>query len=406
MSQQSSGLSASEVRSMIRSEVGPLEGQVSRLDSRLNQLENEMANVERAIVNMAKNLGSQLGALQQATREGLNANASHLERANNRLANVEAVTRDGLARNEAVTRDGLEQTKVATLGVKGEVALNTVSVERGTTTQLQMEFLRIHAEGQAAARRIAGFATEVDERFAKSLESVTLNRSLYDKHFESIHVEFDNKMRTIGEHIYRIYDEDFLPVVENRLKVPRIEYQALPLAVDEERVNARSEQLDANLAEIRSETLEPLLALHADFEQTMKSRFALGKGVPDQERLLVPAAVAVGPDNKVEVVVDASLRKKSNDAVRINLAKRGRLPAISEQLSANGTARTLSQQLQWRALDAKELLQVAKAIGALQTEGLIDEEYATDLKSYLDTCGLRVSVSGSVTNDGLVNRGD
>ncbi len=404
------GVSQSDVYAIVRSEVAPLRGAVGQLENavgqlnnRMNRLEAEMASIENAIHKMANNLGSKLEGLQQATRAGLETNAEHLRLANDRLRSVENTTREGLENNQRSTREGLAIATAATLDVKSEVNFNTVSVERGTTAQIQMEFLRIHAEGQSAARRIIGFATEVDERFNKSLESVTLNRQLYDKHFESIYNEYDNKMRTIGEHIYRIIDEDFEPIVQTPLGVPRIEYQELALAVDTERVEARSSQLDANLAEIRDQLLTPLIALHTNFEADLKSRFGLDRATPVGEELLIPAAVVVDADAKVEVLVDMTLRKKSNDAVRISLVKRDRLPAISSQLSAGGTSKTLAGQLAWRSLDSVELTGLSTAIRELQTEGLLEEEYTRDLLTYLQTCGLRVSVAGQVENRDLVS---
>ncbi len=404
------GVSESRVYSIVRSEMAPLTGAVSQLsnavgnlNNRMNRLEAEMARIENAIHSMANALGNKLEGLQQATRKGLEANAEHLRLANDRLRSVEDTTREGLENNQRSTREGLAIATAATLDVKSEVNFNTVSVERGTTAQIQMEFLRIHAEGQSAARRIIGFATEVDERFNKSLESVTLNRQLYDKHFASIREEYDNKMRTIGEHIYRIIEEDFDPIVDKPLGVPRVEYQGLALAVDTERVEARSSQLDANLAEIRDQLLSPLIALHADFEADLKSRFGLDRATPVGDELLIPAAVVVDADAKVEVLADMTLRKKSNDAMRINLVKRDRLPAISSQLGASGTAKTIASQLAWRPLDGNELQALAGAISELRTEGLLEAEYGEDLLTYLKTCGLRVSVAGEIENRDLVS---
>jgi hypothetical protein len=403
------GVSESRVYSIVRSEVAPLSRAVSQLDNnvghlnnRMNRLEAEMANIENAIHAMANTLGSKLEGLQQATRKGLETNADHLRIANDRLLSVESTTRDGLEKNQRSTREGLALATAATLDVKSEVNFNTVSVERGTTAQIQMEFLRIHAEGQSAARRIIGFATEVDERFNKSLESVTLNRQLYDKHFASIHEEYDNKMHTIGEHIYRIIEEDFEPIVQKPLGVPKVEYQDLALAVDTERVEARSSQLDANLAEIRDQLLTPLIALHADFEANLKSRFGLDKATPVGEQILIPAAVVVDAEARIEVLADMTLRKKSNDAVRISLVKRDRLPAISNQLGAGGTAKTIAGKLTWRALEGNELDALSGAIRELQREGLLEEEYTGDLLTYLKACGLRVSVAGEIENRDLV----
>lgn len=386
-----SGLSAGEVKSMIQEAIRPvasktdsLERSLDRLDSRLRKLEAEMSSIADAISSMSSKVTGKLDQLQETTR-------SRLEVTNDRLAEVRKTTEQGLTRNAEVTAAGFTANTAATVKVASDVQTNTSSVEKNTGALVQMEVMRIFAEGQLAMRRIASFAKEVDERFGKALESVVLNRNLYNKHFESIYLEYDSKLRTIGEHIYRIMEEDFVPVVEVRQTVPPAAYQELALRVDERLVQSRSEHLEANLAALRRDTLQPLLRMHAEFEQLIQNGFALPLSSDSGDELAVAAAISVDASGEVATTVEGLIKEADGEHVRFRIAPSGRFVELANRLQQPQARQQLVEAMNWVALDAPQLASLKQEVAQLAKEGLISAPYAAGLAQYLDQFGLRVA---------------
>ena len=400
---QNAGVSEARVYNMIQSEISPLRDRIDRLNGRLSALENDMSSIGNAIQDMSRAVRGELHSLNKTTRDSLEAakaTNARLELANERLAEVQMTTASGLQRNAEVALAGFSANTAATTRVSSDVRLTTSSVERNTATLVQMEFLRIFGEAQIASRKIKGFSSEVEERFSKAMEGVVLNRNLYDKHFESIHNEYEAKIRTVGEHIYRILEEDFAPVVEQRLQVPTLEYQRLSLTVDQTRLERRSEQLDANLSEVRQTQLAPLLSMHAEFEKVLGERYHLDVSVGADDHWMVPAAFAVNADDVPEFVMDASLKSRGDGPVRIGFEARGKIPNISSQLTSKEAVKAITDQVKWQSLGSQDLDAVAREIDSLRQEGLLTAEYADGLVRYLRMFGLKVAAAGESVNMG------
>jgi hypothetical protein len=102
-----------------------------------------------------------------------------------------------------------------------------------------------------------------------------MNRMLYDEHFSRLIVELDNKMRTVGDHIFRIVDEDFHPGVERRVEVPRMQYHETALVADVDRTRARGRALEADLGTTFVNVVQPLLSMQNELEGMIANRYAI-----------------------------------------------------------------------------------------------------------------------------------
>lgn len=379
------GISSSDARRIAKDVAGKVESRLERLihrvDSRVDHLDGEVARIRQemseianSINRMAQTLSSQLSELKTTATKQVATTGKLL-----------TTNQMGFTANTAAV--ALVQS--STEGVKTNVANNTSAL-------VEMEYLRLYNEARAPIRFISGFGEEIDERFLKAVETVALNRDLYDDHFERIYDESDNKVRTIGSHIFQVLEEDFMPTVEARLTVPRSEFIRLPLAIDEKHIEVRNELLDGVMDSLGGHVLEPLLQKHHAFEQQLANDFSCESSTPEG-MAFVPVAVTVRKNHGVEYLTDASVESGSNDGTPPTLTSSNSLGDVLTKVAQHeseivATATKLGQ---------KQLSSLKKELAALAEAGLLASEMLPAYEAYLDAFGLsilrpgaKVSVSG------------
>ena len=181
---------------------------------------------------------------------------------------------------------------VQTTAVVGGVAATTVMIERTkqqiaddfsqthnkldlqTESTLQIEVGKKISDGVALQGKLAAFAKDIQSRFQKSIEGFFLNRQLYNVNFKKIYDEYENKIKTIGEHIFYIRDNDIRPAVEaseNTLE----QIHSLPIEVDLYRLQIRKENLDGMLSILKSSRLDSILSSIEDLESTIHTNYSV-----------------------------------------------------------------------------------------------------------------------------------
>ena len=349
------------------------------LGEEMHNLRKEQHDANQKILDAEQRTGEQL----QATNEQLGMLHADSVRGFNHVAT-------GIAAGVGVVSGDLHQVDVSVHQVDG-------SVQHMSRAIVQMEVIRLINEAKGPLARMTGFTQEIDERFLKAVENVHAVRSQYDHLIGTTIVEYDRKLRTIGDHIYRLHDEDFAPTQQALTAAPETSLE-FPMCVDDRRIQERTAALEGSLAETGEEVLEPLLARHRDFEHSMASSFAVDlPGVPQEEPFTVPAAVRVfgGEGKPVEVIVRGRVERDRGTAERAGLGFRiVRQPDAAEgvAMAMGGRVTELHQlgRLSRRRLTEVELTQLKVALAKLVEEGLIDRALLPGYHAYLDQFGLEI----------------
>lgn len=401
MSQQGGGLSAYEVQSivgsMLNSRVGPIESELRSQQRALAALEEEMSSIGRAVDSMASHLGTKLDGLAHSQRELIRVQESTRELTREQF--VAANAQLGGLRAESAVGFGAVSTGLG--AVSGDVKVVDASLQQLTRATVQMEVIRLLNEARGPVQKIHAFSEEIDQRFAKAIESVYVVRSQYDQLLGTAMAEYQHKLRTIGDHIYAIYEQDFRDHAELPLSAPADQVQSLALALDEQMLEARSEALDADLSDVGRESLEPLLSAHHAFEHTLATRFATRvSAAGERETVGVPAVLRVwgGGPSPFEVVAGARLREDRGVGAREGLNfSIEEDPALRTWTAGLATrANEIVSQARARRLGPQEVAQLKEALTAQARAGRIDPSLLQGYFDYLDHFGLEMVEPGTV----------
>lgn len=364
------GVSSAELHSAISSVRSEMLSQIHELDGRIRELEAEMGQIAHAIDRMGSALASELNALRAQQREVHSTLESSLTTQQATLAaNVQGFER------------GIHATKAV-----------DDSVRENTSALVKTDLLRSQGDAQEPLSKVRGFAAEIDERFGQALVNVAMNRALYDDHFHGILERYDRKLRGIGEHIFRLMEEEFVPAVEQRVVVPRSVYQALAVEVDRRRIEMRGRRLDGKLAEFDRAELDPMLEMQHRFETSVSTRYSF-ELPPGDDSVALPAALRLWMDGDADVVVGARAapapERLSSDGVAFRIEQDEDVADIRAGLGAR--AREVAAAARLRPLDASEQKQLRQALVGLADAGRIDGDLLPGLFAYLNVHGLEVT---------------
>lgn len=374
----SNGISEGQARNIAQraadSAVAPLKSDITNLKSeqrtlarRIGQLEDEMAKIASSIKEMQRALVQSLSALQD-----------RVEATNKTTKALIVANESGFQRTLSATKTGFERTLSATQQVDEAVTRNTGAL-------VEMEYLRLYGEAQAPLRFIESFAEEIDDRFAKAIEDVYLNRELYNQHFDRIYDEYDAKIRSIGEHIFELLENDFEPIVERSQQVPQLEYAKLSLEVDEVQVAVRSQLLDDALESLKQTSLQPLLGAEQALTETLDGDHDLGRDsdIAPRATVLVPVTVAISHDGKV---MDSTMNDPDHQGKDLDSARDGISPL--DNFNELLTDRTEHLQRHRVPRTAEELASLKENLQALAALGYVEERLLPGYYRMLDTYGL------------------
>ena len=325
----------------------------------IQRIKQEMAKIESAIHSMSKTLGGKLETLSTQNKLLMAENAA------------------GFAAMTGMTKKVDSSVK----GVESSVAKNTSALAR-------MEYLRLYNEAKAPARQINMFSEEIEQRFEQAILNVHINRELYNEHFTRIFEESSNKFMTIGEHIFRVYEEDFKPVAQ-QIQTQARDYTDEAIELDVTLIEERSRQLDTDLSSLYTESLGPILERHSRFEAELSSQFAVEGKAGSLGKVAVPAAVAFHAEKDAAVVVGGSVKKGEGSP---SLASRKRLRDVEDILRSNENV--LRERAETREMSAQEIEQVKSKLQEMAQSGVIASDLLPGYLAYLDRFGLAVIDGG------------
>ncbi|MEI7785115.1 MAG: hypothetical protein WCK08_12075 [Betaproteobacteria bacterium] len=362
MSNAPPGVSISDVYNAIDSRLGPLRRDVQLLEVGLHDLRNHVDHEIRRLEEEMREIGQMIvHAIDRQTQAfigGVAATTLMVERTKNQLESDFKETR-------------------------GRIELQTESA-------LQIEIGKKVAESTSLRSKLDAFGNDIKVRFEKSIEAAGINRELYNLNFAKIHEEYQNKIHTIGEHIFQIRMEDIAPA-EKAARVPYETAHALPIEMDLKRLELRSQNLDETLAMLKSSRLDEVVHSIAELEGAL-SAYSLGKSQTsasgETADLVVEALVTRSSMQSCVVAGQQALPPEGPASLSLQL-KDASLAHFDSPAMHQKLGQVLDQQTSRSATEA-ERQELAQAAQALREQGLISGEALTLLTDFLSADKLTV----------------
>jgi hypothetical protein len=380
------GVSRGEVHAIVESKVSPLRSAISELNSRVSNLEAELSRLGYAVERMSDLLAQKLDQVNSTQHALVEA-----QRTTHRMTHEQFV-----AANTQL--QGIEKTSIAGFTAT-HLGLKDVngSVVQMVTATAQMEVIKTINDAREPLEKLKGFAAEIDERFGKAVENVYLVRGQYDQLLATQMAEYDKKLHLIGEHIYAIYEQDFLERAEVPLMQPVRSFIELPLALDDARLGEREAALEGCLLEVTNTGLSPLLDLQRDLENQIARQYAAEETARVGEAAVPLDLCIYTPEasRSTEVIAGARLetradRASSGHEPRFDIADRS--DGMRRQLEPHGSR--LQQMTDLRPITTQERDGLIRELQKMADGGELSPEVLQGYIDYLESFGLEVARGG------------
>ncbi len=367
----------------------------SKLDSKINSLSHDLNSKMHSLEQNLRLLEDEMSRTAEAiekmsliVKRNLEEVLHKQEEANYSLDNSLKTSQAILAVNTA----GFTDNAIATRQVNSSVNEVDQTVNKNTQAIIEIELLQKSSEAQHPMQFVRNYALEIDERFAKAIERIWLNRNLYDEHFNVLYAEYDKKMRTIGEHIFRIIEEDYSADMVEKLQIPMTAYLQLPEAVDNKRLEERSSQLDYSFEEFYAKDLKPILELHSKFETEMASKYSFEFSDEELNDFIIPTLISISTDGKIDIKIDSRIQSKKVDSEEyrngFNILSSDSFSELEKALEMNTSA--IVRQLVLHEITEDEIEKLMQSMEKLATKGIINPRLLTGYRQYLKRYGLKI----------------
>jgi len=341
----------SSLRSELHSEIQDVHNEVSELSAwvthEIQRLENEMREIGEMIV----------GAIDKQT----------------------AAVVAGVAATTIMIERTKHQIEEDFTQMRGKLDLQTEST-------LQIEVGKKLAEANSSKGKLDAFINDIKLRFDRAIAGVAINRQLYDLNFKKITEEYQNKIGTIGEHIFQIKLQDIAPAIR-AARIPHEVTHSLPIELDLKRLSVRAENLDQTLTLLRSSRLDEVLSSLKTLDSTLNG-FAAGEtAAGNNVSLCVEGLAAHSPTlTKVYAGLVAS-EIEGNQPIKLSLADASLAPFNSKDVEAQ-VQQTMTQR-KFRDLNGPEVVALSKAAKELRSRNLISEDAHELLDDFLGSGNLK-----------------
>ena len=377
-----------------------VDSRISNLHSQLNkEIRSEIQNVRN---ELHREISSVKNELHREIESARNEFKREIERLEQEMIEVGRMI-VGEIRDQTSRLSGNIETQ--TVAVVGGVAANTVMLERTknqietdfdrtrtkldlqTEASLQIEVGKKIADSVSTHGKLMAFASDINSRFQKSIEGIFLNRQLYSVNFNKIFDEYRNKIRTIGEHIFYVRDNDILPAVK-AANASLEEIHGLPFEVDLLRLKVRAQSLDETLTMLKESRFDQILNSLDNLTESLNSQFALdvkaGSGSGND-----CSVVMMGVQSKLATDYLIGVEASPVDASQaVNLTHHDTM--YSELLGKN--SKNLMEKLLASAAripSVEELDRLHTAVENLKNKNLISEENSLMVNEFLDSGNLK-----------------
>jgi len=278
MAEGPSGISAGEVQGIVNSAVNSLR---SQLMGEINGVRNEINSVRNELYKEIQRLENEMREVGQMIATAIQNQTAQLS---GQIENQTIAVVGGVAATTVM----LERTK---LQIEEDFTKTRTKLDLQTESTLQIEVAKKMADSSATHGKLMAFAKDIKNQFERSIESFYLNRQLYNVNFKKIFDEYTNKLRTIGEHIFFIRDNDISPAIK-AAEAPHHEIHGLPIEVDLFRLKVRAENLDEVLQILKDSRFDQVLNSLDSLEGVLEAQFGLGVGNPSSTETLRTVVLA------------------------------------------------------------------------------------------------------------------
>lgn len=358
MAETSSGVSASYVQSVVSNAVSSLRSELQRdINAVRNELHKEIQRLEREMIQIGEMIVNEIQKQTVAVVGGVAANTIMLER-----------TKLQLEEDFTKTRTKLDlQTEVS----------------------LQIEVGKKIAESTSTHGKLMSFAKDIKNRFNRSIESFYLNRQLYNVNFKKIFDEYNFKLRTIGEHIFFVRDNDISPAIK-AAEAPLQEIHGLPIEVDLYRLKVRSENLDEVLQILKASRFDKILNSVDSLEKSLDERFGIESGGhPISNTNLSTVVLATTSPIATDILVGRNANSVS-DGQPVNLdAANNELSAFESKKAQDYVSSAVTKN-EKRNPNPEEMGALLKAAANLAQKNLISEESVALFEDFISSGNLKI----------------
>lgn len=354
------------------------------VDSCISSLRYELKS---DIQSVQRNLEREIARMEREMREIGDMIVHAINQQTASLSNHIDVQTTAVVGGVAATTVMLEKTKQQ---IADDFSQTHNKLDLQTESTLQIEVGKKISDGVALQGKLAAFAKDIQSRFQKSIEGFFLNRQLYNVNFKKIYDEYENKIRTIGEHIFYIRDNDIRPAVEaseNTLE----QIHSLPIEVDLYRLQVRKENLDGMLSILKSSRLNNILSSIDDLESTIRTSYSVDTHVdytkPGNsyviQAILTESKLASDMNidsiaNPIERGQATNIHAASND---LNVYQSSNTLNLIHQKLANSTSRDATPE---------EFSQLLDATKRLVNRKLISQESLALMEDFLSSGNLKL----------------
>lgn len=271
---------------------------------------------------------------------------------------------------------GVGMTTAAVVSTKSEISDTRTQLSEKLTLQLrselQLELGRKLNVARSASAKFKQFFQDIRSRFEKSVEGVFINRMEYDERFNQIFDEYQNKIRTIGEHIFQIRDE--IRLVESSSSQSPETIYSLPMEVDLYRLDIRSEELDQTVSMLEVSRLQEIKGSLNELKSAI-SMLSYQQEIATEERAGLEALYVTSSRGDQDLLLAAKAFRSPGGSIKVdNSILNGPESDISGEMSKL-VIDALSARQQ-RPLQEEEYEELTEAIRILSEDGIISPDDA------------------------------
>jgi len=375
MAEGPSGISAGEVHGIVNSAVSSLRsqlmGEINGVRNEINSVRNELHKEIQRLENEMREVGQMIAtAIQNQTAQL----SGQIE--NQTIAVVGGV---------AATTVMLERTK---LQIEDDFTKTRTKLDLQTESTLQIEVAKKMADSSATHGKLMAFARDIKNQFERSIESFYLNRQLYNVNFKKIFDEYTNKLRTIGEHIFFIRDNDISPAIK-AAEAPLQEIHGLPMEVDLFRLKVRAENLDEVLQILKDSRFDKVLNSLDSLESVLEAQFGLGAGNPSATETLSTVVLATTSPIATDLLVGREALPVSGGQ-SVNLNDANVELSVFESKKAQDYLFAAVANKEKRDPTPEEMGALLKAASNLARKKLISEEGVALFEDFIGSGNLKI----------------
>jgi len=280
---------------------------------------------------------------------------------------------------------GVGATTAAVISTKSEISDTRTQLSEKLTLQLrselQLELGRKLNVARSASAKLKQFFKDIRSRFEKSVENVFINRMEYDERFNQIFDEYENKIRTIGEHIFQIRDE--IRLVESSSSQSLETIYSLPMEVDLYRLEMRSEELDQTVNMLEASRLQEIKSSLDDLKDVIAT-LSYQKGIAAEQRAGLEALYVTSSTGDQDLLLGAKASRSPGGSITVDNSI---LESPDSDISDN-VAQSVIEALstrQQRPLQEEELEELREAIRTLSEDGIISPDDAALASAVVDS---------------------